>query len=43
MKNVFESERLLFRELLPSDEEGMFELDSDPEVVRYKGYPFSSS
>lgn len=37
MRTSFESERLLFRELLPSDEEGMFELDSDPEVVRYTG------
>ena len=37
MKAAFESERLLFRELLPSDVEGMFELDSDPQVVRYTG------
>jgi ribosomal-protein-alanine N-acetyltransferase len=33
----FESERLMYRELLPSDDQGMFELDSNPEVHRYLG------
>ncbi|GAA3995587.1 GNAT family N-acetyltransferase [Hymenobacter fastidiosus] len=32
-----ETERLILRELLPSDDAGMFELDSDPEVHRYLG------
>jgi ribosomal-protein-alanine N-acetyltransferase len=34
---TLETERLLFRELRLSDAQGMFELDSDPEVVRYAG------
>lgn len=37
MKTAIETERLLFRELLPSDAEAMFELDSDPDVVKYVG------
>ena len=37
MKIFIETDRLLLRELLPSDDEGMFELDSDPEVHRYLG------
>ncbi len=37
MKNVIETERLFFRELLPSDADVMFELDSDPAVVQYVG------
>jgi RimJ/RimL family protein N-acetyltransferase len=37
MKTTLETERLLFRELLPSDAEAMFELDSDPDVVKYLG------
>ena len=37
MKKVIETERLLFRELAPSDVDVMFELDSDPAVVRYAG------
>jgi ribosomal-protein-alanine N-acetyltransferase len=32
-----ETDRLILRELLPSDAEGMFQLDSDPEVHRYLG------
>jgi [ribosomal protein S5]-alanine N-acetyltransferase len=32
-----ETERLLLRELLPSDDTGIFELDSDAEVQRYLG------
>jgi ribosomal-protein-alanine N-acetyltransferase len=34
---IAESERLLYRELLPEDEQKMFELDSDPEVHRFLG------
>lgn len=39
MKTSIESERLVFRELQPSDDEAMFALDSDPEVVKYVGVP----
>ena len=36
--NIFaETERLILREILPSDIEGMFELDSDPIVHKYLG------
>lgn len=34
---VIETERLLLRELLPSDEEGMFLLDSNPNVHEFLG------
>lgn len=34
---VLETERLILRELLPQDDQGMFELDSNPEVHRYLG------
>jgi ribosomal-protein-alanine N-acetyltransferase len=37
MSIILETERLLLRELQPSDEAGMFEMDSDPEVHRYLG------
>lgn len=37
MKLFAETERLFLRELLPSDADGMWELDSDPEVHRYLG------
>ncbi len=37
MKIVLETERLILRELLPTDDVGMFELDSDPEVHKYLG------
>ena len=37
MKIFVETERLILRELLPSDLEGMFELDSDPRVHRFLG------
>jgi ribosomal-protein-alanine N-acetyltransferase len=37
MKIFAETERLILRELLPTDDSGMFELDSDPEVHRYLG------
>jgi RimJ/RimL family protein N-acetyltransferase len=37
MPIAIETPRLLIRELLPADDAGMFELDSDPEVMRYIG------
>ena len=37
MKIFAETPRLLLRELLPTDDTGMFELDSDPEVHRFLG------
>jgi ribosomal-protein-alanine N-acetyltransferase len=37
MKIFAETERLILRELTPTDDKGMFELDSDPEVHRYLG------
>lgn len=37
MKIFTETERLILREILPTDVEGMFELDSDPDVHRYLG------
>ena len=37
MQIFVETDRLLMRELLPSDAAGMFEMDSDPEVHRYLG------
>lgn len=37
MQIFIETSRLILRELLPSDAEGMLELDSDPEVHRYLG------
>jgi RimJ/RimL family protein N-acetyltransferase len=37
MKKVLETDRLFFRELLPSDADALFELDSDPAVVLYTG------
>lgn len=37
MKTSIATERLLLRELLPSDDFGMFELDSKPEVHKYLG------
>lgn len=39
MKFYLETERLILREMLPTDDEGMFELDSNPEVLRYLGTP----
>lgn len=32
-----QTERLILREILPTDVDGLFELDSDPEVHRYLG------
>lgn len=37
MKIFAETERLILREILHSDIDGMFELDSDPEVHKYLG------
>lgn len=37
MKPIIETERLILREILPTDLEGFYELDSDPEVHRYLG------
>lgn len=37
MKIFAETERLILREILPSDIDGMFLLDSDPEVHKYLG------
>jgi RimJ/RimL family protein N-acetyltransferase len=37
MKIFVETERLILREILPTDIDGMFELDSDPKVHRYLG------
>ncbi|MES2679066.1 MAG: GNAT family N-acetyltransferase [Bacteroidota bacterium] len=37
MEPFVETERLLLREILPEDEEALFELDSDPDVHRYVG------
>lgn len=40
---VFETERCRLREMTPADGPAMFELNSDPEVVRYTGDgPFES-
>lgn len=37
MEIFAETERLILRELLPTDINGMYELDSDPEVHKYLG------
>lgn len=37
MKVFAETERLMLREILPTDVDGMFELHSDPEVHRFLG------
>ncbi|MBF7090042.1 GNAT family N-acetyltransferase [Flavobacterium sp. ALJ2] len=37
MKTPIETERLLLREFLTTDDEGMFELDSNPNVHKYVG------
>lgn len=37
MKKILETERLYLREILPGDDEGMFEMDSDPEVYKFLG------
>lgn len=43
MKFIFETERLLLREFDISDAEKMYQLNSDPDVIRYTGDgPFES-
>jgi [ribosomal protein S5]-alanine N-acetyltransferase len=37
MRIFVESKRFILREILPEDADGLFELDSDPEVHRYLG------
>lgn len=37
MEIFVETRRLILRELLPSDVNGMYELDLDPEVHKYLG------
>ena len=37
MNNIIETQRLILREIVHEDAEGLFELDSDPEVHRYLG------
>ena len=37
MNTYIETERLILRRLKTSDAQGMFELDSDPEVLKYLG------
>ncbi len=39
MKVVLETERLQLRELTPEDAQSMFDLNSDPEVIKYTGDP----
>lgn len=37
MKIFAETERLILREILPTDVNGIYELESDPEVHKYLG------
>jgi len=37
MRIFVETDRLILREILPTDVDGLFQLDSDPEVHRYLG------
>lgn len=37
MKIFLETKRLILREILPTDIDGLYELDSDPEVHKYLG------
>lgn len=39
MKVVLETERLLLREFILEDAQSMFDLNSDPEVIKYTGDP----
>ena len=39
MRVVLETPRLILREVEDADLEGFFEMDSDPEVVRYVSAP----
>ena len=43
MKIFAETDRLILRELLPTDAEGMFEMDGDPEVHLYLGNKLAKS
>ncbi|WP_321297437.1 GNAT family N-acetyltransferase [Marinifilum fragile] len=43
MKVVLETERLRLREFTPKDAQSMFDLNADPEVIKYTGdLPFES-
>ena len=43
MKNIMDTERLFLREFIFSDAQKLFELNSDPEVIKYTGdSPFLS-
>ncbi|MCD6066351.1 MAG: acetyltransferase, ribosomal protein N-acetylase [Bacteroidetes bacterium] len=37
MKIIIETERLILREILPTDEEAFFEMDGNPDVHKYLG------
>ena len=37
MKIFLETERFILREIIPTDVDGLFQLDSDPEVHRFLG------
>lgn len=37
MKTILETPRLILREFIPDDAEALFQLNSDPEVIRYTG------
>lgn len=37
MDIIYQTDRLILRSILPSDDQGMFQLDSDPEVHRHLG------
>lgn len=37
MKIFAETDRLILREMLPTNDKGMFELDSDPDVHTFLG------
>ncbi|NOU60947.1 GNAT family N-acetyltransferase [Marinifilum caeruleilacunae] len=39
MKIIIETERLQLREFVPDDAQSMFDLNADPEVIRYTGDP----
>lgn len=39
MRKILETERLLLREFEPSDAQAMYDLNADPEVIRWTGDP----
>jgi RimJ/RimL family protein N-acetyltransferase len=44
MVKIIETERVILRELIPSDAINFYKLNADPEVIRYTGdLPFSSA